>query len=105
MNKQELREMALARRDGLDPLMRVEFSIAACEHAAGNLTLDPGAIVSGFFPIRSEIDPRPLMDALRTRGARLCVPAVVDRETIVFRELVRGAPLVETGFGTYGPGP
>jgi 5-formyltetrahydrofolate cyclo-ligase len=42
---------------------------------------------------------------LRARGARLCVPAVVDRQTIEFRELVRGAELVRTGFGTSGPGP
>ena len=39
------------------------------------------------------------------KGARLCLPAIIDRETIVFRELVRGAPLVEMGFGTHGPGP
>ena len=36
-----------------------------------------------------------------TSGAR----PVLDRETIVFREFVRGADLVRTGFGTSGPGP
>src|SRR5262249_6970839 len=36
---------------------------------------------------------------------RLCVPAILDKLTIVFRELVPGAPLVATGFGTAGPGP
>ena len=30
---------------------------------------------------------------------------MLDRTTIVFRELVRGAPMVDTGFGTAGPGP
>lgn len=64
-----------------------------------------GTIISGFFPIRSEIDPRPLMDMLRQRGARLCLPVVMDKTTIVFRELVRTAELVDTGFGTRGPGP
>jgi 5-formyltetrahydrofolate cyclo-ligase len=57
------------------------------------------------MPIRSELDLRPLMDVLRLAGARLCVPAVVDRQTIAFRALVPGAPLVPTGFGTAGPGP
>lgn len=105
MNKVQLRETALARRDALDPVKRVEFSIAACEHGAEALTFEPGTIISGFLPIRSEIDPRPLMDMLRIRGARLCLPVVVDKTTISFRELVRGAPLVDTGFGTSGPGP
>ena len=47
---------------------------------------------------------RPLMFALREKGARLCLPAILDKTTIVFRELVRGAPLVDMGFGTAGPG-
>ena len=48
---------------------------------------------------------RPLMFALREKGARLCLPAILDKTTIVFRELVRGAPLVDMGFGTAGPAP
>jgi 5-formyltetrahydrofolate cyclo-ligase len=47
---------------------------------------------------------RPLMFALRESGARLCLPAILDETTIVFRELVRGAALVDMGFGTAGPG-
>ncbi len=30
---------------------------------------------------------------------------VLDRETIVFRAFIEGAPVVSTGFGTTGPGP
>ncbi len=44
------------------------------------------------------------MARFAVRGARLCVPAILDRQTIVFRELAEGAPLVDTGFGTVGPG-
>ncbi len=73
--------------------------------ASSALRIDPGAVVSGFLPIRSELDLRPAMALLAARGARLCVPAILDKTTIVFRELVRGAPLVDMGFGTYGPGP
>ena len=60
-------------------------------------------MVAGFWPIRSEIDPRPLMYALQGKGARLCLPAILDRSTMVFRELVRGDKLVGMGFGTAGP--
>ncbi len=101
--KKKLRDAALQRRDALGVEERIEKSMDAARHATGSVDVDPGSVVSGFFPIRSEIDPRPLMDVLRQRGARLCLPVVIDRETICFRELVRGAELVDTGFGTSGP--
>lgn len=103
--KAELRKRVLASRDQIPSEQRIEMSLAAAEHGAANIHIEPGTIVSGFFPIRSEIDIRPLMDAIRVKGARLCVPAVLDRQTIEFRELVRGAGLIDTGFGTSGPGP
>ena len=61
------------------------------------------SIVSGFLPIRSEADLKPLMAALAQRGARLCLPVILDRATIVFREYLAHRPLVDTGFGTSGP--
>ena len=100
--KKQLRLEALARRDRLDPSWRIETSLGIAE-AAGSLAIAPGSVVSGFWPIRSEVDVRPLMFALREQGARLCLPVILDKTTIAFRELVRGAPLVDMGFGTLGP--
>jgi 5-formyltetrahydrofolate cyclo-ligase len=102
--KKRLRAEALARRDALDPQWRIEASLAMAR-VARLIDVEPGAVVSGFWPMRSEVDVRPLMFALREKGARLCLPAILDRTTIVFRELVRGAELVDMGFGTFGPGP
>src|SRR5262249_4750649 len=101
--KKALRKQALARRDALEPHRRIEASLAISERA-GAIHVETGQVVSGFWPIRSEVAVRPLMFALREEGARLALPVVTDRTTIVFRELVRGAALVETGFGTAGPG-
>ncbi|KQV31582.1 5-formyltetrahydrofolate cyclo-ligase [Rhizobium sp. Root1203] len=103
--KAEMRAERLALRAGIPADTRIEMSLAMAEHAGEAVAFDPGTIVSGFLPIRSEADTRPLMARFQARGARLCVPAILDRQTIVFRELVRGAPLVGTGFGTSGPGP
>jgi 5-formyltetrahydrofolate cyclo-ligase len=100
-----LRKERLALRDQIDPATRLEFGLAMADVAGDVIDIDPGMVVSGFFPIRSEADIRPLMARLKARGARLCLPVVMDRETIVFRELVAGAELVDTGFGTRGPGP
>jgi len=101
--KKELRREALARRDALPVTWRIEMSLDMAGTAA-SIPIEPGTIVSGFWPMRSEVDSRPLMFALREKGARLCLPAILDKTTIVFRELLREAELVEMGFGTAGPG-
>lgn len=101
--KARLRSEALSRRDAMAEESRIEASFRIAEHGARALSIEPGTAVSGFMPIRSEPDIRPLMATLADRGARLCVPVVLDRRTIVFRDLVRGAELVPSGFGTVGP--
>jgi 5-formyltetrahydrofolate cyclo-ligase len=103
-DKKHLRREALSRRDALDPLWRVEASLDMAEAAKSLIAFERGTVISGFWPMRSEVDVRPLMFALREKGARLCLPAILDGSTIVFRDLVRGAQLVDMGFGTAGPG-
>lgn len=101
--KQALRRMILVRRDGLDPRYRYEASLAAARKGEAAIAAPQGAMIAGYWPIRSEIDPRPLLSALRGKGARLCLPVVLDRETIAFREFLPDAELVQTGFGTMEP--
>jgi 5-formyltetrahydrofolate cyclo-ligase len=103
--KAHMRKQRLAARDEIPVGDRLDKSLTMADLAADVIAFQPGEIVSGFFPIRSEADIRPLMHRLKVRGARLCVPAVVDKETIVFREIEDGMPMVDTGFGTSGPGP
>nr|WP_245419670.1 5-formyltetrahydrofolate cyclo-ligase [Phyllobacterium salinisoli] len=102
--KKALRREALARRDALDAGYRADASLEVARHGRG-VAFEPGAVVSGFWPIRSEIDPRPLLSVLRKRGARLCLPVVQNRETIIFREYLDETAMVDTGFGTIGPSP
>ncbi|NKB50907.1 MAG: 5-formyltetrahydrofolate cyclo-ligase [Rhizobiaceae bacterium] len=106
--KSALRNDVLARRNRLTEGDRIEMSLRAAEFGvkAPQLSTDnllPGTVVSGFLPIRSEIDPRPLMAELARRGARLCLPVVTSKTDLEFRQMVRGAPLVESAFGTIGP--
>lgn len=106
--KSALRRAVLSKRDALSPELRIEASLCAADHGLeapcfGDETFVGGTVVSGFLPIRSEIDTRPLLAVLGQRGARLCLPVVTDETTIVFRELVRTGKLVNTGFGTVGP--
>ncbi|MGI8395724.1 5-formyltetrahydrofolate cyclo-ligase [Agrobacterium deltaense] len=102
--KARLRGERLAARDALTLAERQEKSQSITAHGASDIPFAPGTVISGFMPIRSEADTRPLMEALRTRGGRLVLPVVLDRETIVFRAFETDTPLVKTGFGTTGPG-
>lgn len=102
--KAQLRTERLAARDAIPKDLRAAKSLDMAAHAGDAVAFARGTIISGFLPIRSEADLQPLMARWRGRGARLCVPAIIDRQTIVFRELVHGAALIGTGFGTVGPG-
>jgi len=77
-DKASLREAVLARRDALPADVRQ----AAAQVLAGRefpVAVAPGLIVSGFMPMRSEINPLPLMRRLAEAGARLALPVVRGR--------------------------
>jgi 5-formyltetrahydrofolate cyclo-ligase len=84
-SKAHLRAAALAARDALSGEHR---AAAAHAIAARGLPIDIalGMIISGYSPIRSEIDPVPLMRKLAAQGARLALPAVTARgKSLCFR--------------------
>lgn len=105
ISKAQLRKARLAARDEIPVDERIEKSLLMADLASDVIEFEPGEVISGFFPIRTEADVRPLMHRLKGRGARLCLPVVMDKHTIIFREIADGMPMVETGFGTNGPGP
>src|SRR5260370_27509934 len=73
--KAELRREALARRDALPAAERAQ----AAETIAARtfpLAVKSGVIVAGFMPMKSEINPLPLMRKLAAAGARLALPGV-----------------------------
>jgi 5-formyltetrahydrofolate cyclo-ligase len=76
--KVELRVAAQARRDGLPPDARKQAADAIASRTFP-LAIGPGVIVSGFMPLKSEINPLPLMQKLHEAGARLALPAVAGR--------------------------
>jgi len=39
--------------------------------------LEPGAVISAYWPMGDEIDPRPLLQALHSLGRRLALPSPV----------------------------
>lgn len=62
------------------------------------------AIVSGFWPIKDEIDVRPLMFELCNEGCQLALPVVQGRGLpLLFRAWRPGDPLEAGVFGTLQP--
>lgn len=101
--KAALRNARLAARDAIATSDRIEKSLTIAAHGRAAIRPVSGDVISCFLPIRSEVDLRPLMLSFAGEGARLCLPAILDKETIVFREYRPDAELVSMGFGTFGP--
>ncbi len=103
VRKERIRRDALARRDAMLP----EIRQAAAEAIAARefpLAIAPGAIVSGFMPLKSEINPQPLMQKLAGQGARLARPAIAGRgKPLMLRAWQPGAPLERGQWGIREP--
>jgi len=101
--KAALRREALARRDALPAAERQ----AAAESIAARpfpLALKPGVVVSGFMPLKSEINPLPLMRKLHAAGARLALPVVAGRgKPLIMRAYAIGEPLAAGVWGIREP--
>ena len=103
LSKERLRAAALARRAALSD-MRREAASRALAGQGDRVAITPGMVVAGYWPMRGEIDPRPLMRALAARGARLALPEVVARDApLVFRAWRDGDALVAGPHGTRHP--
>ena len=104
-SKGDLRKSALDARDAMDAAVRV----AAGEKLAARglpFEIAAGTVVSGYSPIRSELDPAPLMRKLAEQGARLALPAVMARgKSLVFRAWSPGDRLTLGPLGILEPSP
>lgn len=103
--KAALRREAVARRDSLPPDMRAAAARTIAERPFP-CAVAAGAIVSGFMPLKSEINPMPLMRRLGDAGAQLALPAVAGRgKPLTMRAFAFGEPLVAGVWGIREPGP
>jgi 5-formyltetrahydrofolate cyclo-ligase len=103
--KSTLRQEATALRDALpaDARKANAETIAARKFP---LSIAPGVIISGFMPLKSEINPLPLMQKLGEAGARLALPAIAGRgKPLIMRTWVFGAPLDRGQWGIREPKP
>ncbi|MFT4097391.1 MAG: 5-formyltetrahydrofolate cyclo-ligase [Rhodoblastus sp.] len=104
--KSVLRRHAFARRDLIEP---AEAHAAAETIAARGLELSgrlaaPGAVVAAYWPIRSEISTRPLLDRLARAGFRTALPVMTAAgKPLLFRAWSPGDELAKGPLGLSEP--
>ena len=104
-SKADLRAAALAARDALSG----EHRAAAAQAIAGRglpFEITSGAVVAGYSPIRSEVDPAPLMRKLAAQGAQLALPVITARgQSLRFRVWSADDRLLQGPLGILEPSP
>jgi 5-formyltetrahydrofolate cyclo-ligase len=104
-SKAELRATALAKREALSDKQR-EAAAKALAKRGLPLPITSGMVVSGYSPIRNEIDPALLMQKLALQGAQLALPTVTARgKSLVFRAWSPGDRLTLGMLGIPEPSP
>jgi 5-formyltetrahydrofolate cyclo-ligase len=104
-SKADLRAAALAKRDALSDDERAAAAQAIALRGLP-MQIAPGTVVAGYSPIRSEIDPIPLMQKLAAQGAPLALPVITARgQSLRFRVWSPGDRLMRGPLGILEPSP
>jgi 5-formyltetrahydrofolate cyclo-ligase len=104
LSKADLRKSILSKRNSVSEAWRAMASRDIARIALPFVTNGPGGPVAGYWPYKSEADPRPLMYHAQDYGRTLALP-VIQHPLVIFRRFVEGVDLVDAGFGTLGPDP
>jgi len=102
--KRNLRSAMLAWRADLAEAERRAAAESLRATWLRELPFETPAIVSGFWPIKEEIDIRPLLIELHNQGCQLALPVVQGKgQPLLFRAWRPGDPLEAGVFGTLQP--
>ncbi len=102
--KRALRTAMLARRGALSEQERGAAADGLLATMRRERPIEASGVVSGFWPIKDEIDIRPLMTELHDRGCQLALPVVQGRGLpLLFRAWRPGDRLEAGVFGTLQP--
>lgn len=102
--KLDLRRSLRTARKQAHPVLGGRAGLRLLENALPHILVKPGAMVAGYWPVGSEMDPRPLMMALSDKGARLALPVVrTVGEALCFRSFDFSDQLAPGIMGTPEP--
>lgn len=102
--KAAARRRAFAARKAAHSAGGAGAAEAAAAHFLAAFAPQAGDMVAGYRPIRTEIDPTPLMRRLQEAGVALCCPVVEGPGApLSFRRWRPGAPMIVGAFGAEIP--
>jgi 5-formyltetrahydrofolate cyclo-ligase len=102
--KRELRRVMIERRAALAESERGSAAQALVAVFREEKLIAPTGVVTGFWPIKDEIDIRPLMQVLADAGCQLALPVVQGKgRPLAFRSWSPGDALDAGVFGTLQP--
>jgi 5-formyltetrahydrofolate cyclo-ligase len=103
--KAALRQTAYAARKAAFAARADTGAVAAATaHLLAEIGPASGRAITGYMPIRTELDPLPAMTALHEEGARIAVPVIAGKGLpLDFREWTPGCRLIEGPFGAMIP--
>jgi len=103
-HKAQLRIEALTRRTGVPQADRADAAKAAAQAFLEGVPLHAGQVVALYWPIRDEIDCKPLLTRLVDSGQPIALPVVLGEDMpLELRLWEEGQPLYPSGFGTLAP--
>ena len=103
-DKRTLRSAMLAWRSGLEEAERRTAADGLLATLRRERPIETPTVVSGFWPIKEEIDIRPLLIELSNQGCQLALPVVQGKGLpLIFRAWRPGDPLEAGVFGTLQP--
>ncbi len=98
--KRLARRRALLARAGSDP----KLGQAIGQNILAHCPPSPADIVAGFWPLQGEVDLRPLLETLHSRGHRIALPHTPPRgQPLTFRHWYPGVTMLREAFGTMRP--
>ena len=83
--KAELRDLLRRRRADAAAVNGAAVAATVAERFLAAVPVQPGMVVSGYWPMADELDPRPLLRRLQAQGAVIVLPGVAP---------ARGTPLI-----------
>ncbi len=104
MQKTDLRRHYKDLRRALSPADVEQASLRLTERFLAEIILPPMAIVAGYTPFASEINPLPLLALLRGQGLTTLLPvAAAPDQALVFHAFDEKTPLSKGRFGMNEP--
>jgi 5-formyltetrahydrofolate cyclo-ligase len=107
LDKAALRQQMQVTRAALPEADRGRVARDLCGHADALMSLLDRArpVISSYWAIGSELDPKPLEQQLIARGASICLPVMVGKALpLLFRTYAPGDDLVARAWGIQEPG-